>query len=308
MPMLKQTLSRLAGNRLVQKALERNVLVSQYLMGIGAGGGVVSSGERAALDVLRRRHRAPYCIFDVGSNQGQYVKLILANMGAEALSVHCFEPGLETFKTLVSSVQTDSRIKLNNLGIGKNRGEAVLHYDNAGSGLASLTMRKLDHFGIKFTKTESVAVDTIDSYCSDHSINRIHLLKLDIEGHELDALAGASKMLGAKAIDIVTFEFGGCNIDTRSFFQDFWYFFAEVHMRIFRITASGYLFPIQSYKEIDEQFRTTNFIALKNDCLPAAHGASTANRKAARGENIMRSNHLTTGNRTPLARAMGGEA
>jgi hypothetical protein len=29
-----------------------------------------------------------------------------------------------------------------------------------------------------------------------------------------------------------------------------------------RITLSGYLSQINSYKEIDEQFRTTNFIAL----------------------------------------------
>jgi len=71
-------------------------------------------------------------------------------------------------------------------------------------------------------------------------------------------------MFNAKSIDLVAFEFGGCNIDTRTFFQDFWYFFREVHFRIFRITPSGYLYPIESYKEIYEQFRTTNFIAIAN--------------------------------------------
>ena len=107
-------------------------------------------------------------------------------------------------------------------------------------------------------------INTIDNYCSENSIDHIHLLKIDIEGHELDALAGAKEMFALKSIDIVTFEFGGCNIDTRTFFQDFWYFFNEANFKIFRITPSGYLHPLKSYKEIYEQFRTTNFIAVSN--------------------------------------------
>ncbi len=154
------------------------------------------------------------------------------------------------------------RISLNNIGIGKECGEAILHFDSAGSGLASLTKRRLDHFGVDFSKTEKVEISTIDNYCSKNAINHIHLLKLDIEGHELDALAGAKTMLNNKSIDIVTFEFGGCNIDTRTFFQDFWYFFTGLNMTIFRITPSGYLHPIDSYEEIHEQFRTMNFIAM----------------------------------------------
>jgi len=109
-----------------------------------------------------------------------------------------------------------------------------------------------------------VEINTIDNYCSENAINHIHLLKIDIEGHELDALAGAKRMFATKSIDIVTFEFGGCNIDTRTFFRIFWYFFSEVNLKIFRITPSGYLYPIESYKEIYEQFRTTNFITISN--------------------------------------------
>ena len=65
------------------------------------------------------------------------------------------------------------------------------------------------------------------------------------------------------SIDMVTFEFGGCNIDTRTFFQEFWYFFTKNDMDIYRITPSGYLYKLEQYKEIIEQYRTTNFIAIK---------------------------------------------
>ena len=240
-------------------------------MGIGSGGGVSNSGEKAIFNILREKFEPPYCIFDVGSNKGQFLQLALDNMKIDNFSVHCFEPGRETFKMLAENSKGNEKIKLNNIGIGKEKGEAILHFDSAGSGLASLTRRRLDHFNIYFEKSEKVEINTIDNYCMENAINHIHLLKLDIEGHELDALAGARNMFDTKSIDIVTFEFGGCNIDTRTFFQDFWYYFNEINMSIYRITPSGYLYPLQSYKEIYEQFRTINFIAISN----VAHNTTT---------------------------------
>jgi FkbM family methyltransferase len=265
MSLLKSKLSKLFGARFMQDLLETNVRISQSIMGIGSGGGVQSSGEKAIFKVLKRKNQPPYCIFDIGSNKGQFLQLALKNVRDSNFSIHCFEPGRETFKFLVEAAPKDKRIILNNIGIGKESGEAVLHYDSVGSGLASFTKRKLDHFNIDFSETEKVKINTIDNYCKDNLIDHIDLLKLDIEGHELDALAGAKKMFERKSIDIVTFEFGGCNIDTRIFFQDFWYFFNQINFEIFRITPSGYMYPLKSYKEIYEQFRTMNFLACQQN-------------------------------------------
>lgn len=260
------SLIRISGNRIVQKMLQKTVFICQYLMGIGSGSGVLTSGEHIIFEVLAHRCKPPYYVLDVGANKGQFLKLILENVSINDLIIHCFEPGRETFKIISEKTIKDNRIKLNNIGIGSEQGEMTLHYDAPGSGIASLTKRKLDHFGIVFDKSETVQIETIDNYCLANSINRINLLKIDIEGHELDALHGAKRMFGEKAIDIVTFEFGGCNIDTRTFLQDFWYLFVDTNMKLFRITPSGYLFPIESYNEIHEQFRTTNFIAINQLC------------------------------------------
>ena len=56
------------------------------------------------------------------------------------------------------------------------------------------------------------------------------------------------------------FEFGGCNIDTRTYLRDFWYFFTERGFRVHRIGPRARR-EMRQYHEIDEFFVTTNLIA-----------------------------------------------
>lgn len=53
------------------------------------------------------------------------------------------------------------------------------------------------------TEKTLVDVDTIDNFCEANSINAIDILKLDIQGNELEALLGASKMLSRGDIHLV---------------------------------------------------------------------------------------------------------
>ncbi len=72
MRLVKSVLARLSNNRPSQLLLEKVVHISQFLQGIGSGTDVHSSGEAAVLNVMRRHLTAPYYVFDVGANQGQY--------------------------------------------------------------------------------------------------------------------------------------------------------------------------------------------------------------------------------------------
>jgi FkbM family methyltransferase len=236
--------------------------VSQFLMGIGAGSDVDGSGEAAVFRRLPCPTVEPMVVFDIGANMGQFLALAKQQLKEQKAVFHCFEPGATGYAALQSQHAASGDVVLNNCAVGRERGRGELWYDQPGSGLASLTRRDVGHFGIEFGQSESVTITTIDAYCAERAISRIDLLKMDIEGHELDALEGATTMFERRAVGAVLFEFGGCNIDTRTFFRDFWHFFEKHQMRVYRVTPGGFLCPIERYAESLEQFRTTNFLAI----------------------------------------------
>ena len=248
----------------IQKLYLSVVEKLSWNMGLGSGGEVDSSGEEIHSYLLKDFCETPYVIFDVGANQGKYIEMICSNLNNKDYKIHAFEPSNNAFKQLEKNLMRKnlSEIKLNNYGLGRENGSAILYYDKPGSGLASLTKRKLVHFNIDFRYNENIEIDTIDNYVFRHNIDKIDLLKIDVEGHELDVLEGASDFL-KKNVEFISFEFGGCNIDTRTFFQDFYYLFKNYDMSLYRILPRGKIYRIDSYKEIYEHFRTTNYIATR---------------------------------------------
>lgn len=262
MGLYKNFLVKISRNAFVQRLIAKHVRVLNHAMGIGSGGDFCNSGEFVVFDLLSRHCQPPYCIFDVGANKGQFLKFTLEKTKGKDCRIHCFEPSRETFRMLTANSPVDPKIILNNVGLGKERTEMVLYYNAQGAEGASLTKRDLDHYGIRFDQSETVRIETLDNYCQENGIEHIHLLKLDIEGHELDALYGSRNMIAKNAIDIILFEFGGCNVDTRRFFRDYWHFFKDTNMDIYRVAPSGFLIKITKYGEEHEQFLASNFVAL----------------------------------------------
>jgi len=266
MPSIKQLSKRLiakaTGNAPSQVAIQKSIKFFLYLSGTGGGSNVNNSGEAAVLKYLLQKSDPEklLCIFDVGANKGQFLGLVTENLRQQPHVTHCFEPGLTTFNILTGAVAKKTPVILNNFALSKARGKSTLYYDKAGSGLASLTKRDLSHVNKPFESSEDVLVETLDAYCEKNNIAFIDLLKIDVEGHELDVLSGANDMLRHGKIGLITFEFGGCNIDTRTFIKDFFMLFDSLDMQLNKITPSGYIYPIENYTEIQEQFSTANYL------------------------------------------------
>ena len=197
---------------------------------------------------------------DVGGNFGNWTHELKHEIPSAKIVI--FEPSNEAFKSLEARFAKINDVKLINIALGNANKVATLFADKSASGLASLTKRRVDHFGIDFSYEEEIMVSTLDSWLSTDGNGVIpNVLKMDVEGHELDVLEGATKTL--ENIEIVQFEFGGSNIDTRTYFQDFWYFFKEKGFELHRLTPRGPTL-LNNYSENDEVFRPTNYIAVRN--------------------------------------------
>jgi FkbM family methyltransferase len=260
---MKSALKRIANLSICQPLWERLITIALTGMNIGGGGNVDDSGESFVLNHLFSTifKVPPLVVFDVGANIGDYAEHVISRLSPDNLRLYCFEPSASTFATLTNRLSGHQGIHLSNVALGSKEGKLTLYSNAPGSGVASVYNRRLDHFGVTMENTETVKVSTIDAFCDNNNIDFIHLLKLDVEGHELEVLKGTQLLLARNGVGAIQFEFGGCNIDSRTFFQDFYYLLND-RFKIYRVLKHG-LFPIQEYKEIYELFVTTNFLALQ---------------------------------------------
>jgi FkbM family methyltransferase len=173
-------------------------------------------------------------------------------------TVHSFEPSGAAFAKLASTVAGNPRVSVHQLALSDTDGDAILYSNEPGSPLSSLTNRRLDHFGLDFSCQEVVHTNRLESWARALGISAVDVLKLDVEGHELQVLGGSEQFLDS--MRVIQFEFGGCNIDTKTYFQDFWYLLTAAGFHIHRLGPAG-LRAVDRYSERDEVFITTNYFA-----------------------------------------------
>jgi len=202
--------------------------------------------------------RQPKLAIDIGGNVGEYTAELRSKN--PYLEVHIFEPSATNIEKLRGRFEDDSLVRVAPFALGDSAGTTTLFSNKPGSGLGSLTQRRLDHFNISFDTREMVGIIRFEDYWKkDLQSRSLDIVKIDVEGHELTVLNGFG---GALVVTrVLQFEFGGCNIDTRTYFQDFWYFFNDNNFDLYRITPLG-AEKISKYREIDEFFSTTNYIAV----------------------------------------------
>lgn len=257
---IKKIIFPLLGKKKFQPFFEWLNLFSLIGMNISVGADPKDSGEKNALTYINNHYIRlnNIIIFDVGANIGHYTTLIKSIFGEKA-SIHSFEPSKNTFDKLSSNLENKTKIDLHNFGFGNENKNLLLYSNSDESGLASIYKRRLDHFNVEMTPREQIEIKTVDDFCDDFKIDHVHFLKIDVEGHELKVLEGASRMIKSNAIDFIQFEFGGTDIDSRTFFQDFFYLLKDKY-DIYRIVKDG-LYLIGQYKETYEVFLATNYLA-----------------------------------------------
>jgi len=204
-------------------------------------------------------------ILDVGANKGDYSALAASRLGKSSI-IHCFEPSIsheERLRTLQD--QYAGNVLYHPFGLSSNQGSKQLYTDREGSGLASFYDRDIAHYGLSLDQYEVVTTTTLDHWFRSSSVNRITFLKVDVEGHELEVFKGGAHLLSSGLVDALQFEFGGCNIDSKTYFRDFFSLLSMTYeINLFRLAPGKRLVDMNTYSEALECFTWQNIVGFRN--------------------------------------------
>lgn len=228
------------------------------------GMGVWNSGmaERWFIEHYIGRTESPV-IFDVGAHDGSYSRMVLkANPCA---LVYSFEPHPDTFARLIVGCERSGYYP-HNAAVGDHEGTATL-YDYAGgkgSEHASTAAGVIEGIHHGKSVAHEVKLTTIDAFCAAVGIERIHFLKIDVEGTEMAVLRGAERMIKSGNVEVIQFEFNEMNVVSRTFMSDFMKALLPDY-RLFRLLPRG-MYPLDAMRVTErEVFGAQNIVAIKEE-------------------------------------------
>jgi FkbM family methyltransferase len=151
-------------------------------------------------EALERRAIRADVIFDVGVNYG-YTSAWFARW---AQRVYAFEPNPKNQSLIREQlrIRAIDNVELVETAVSDREGEAEFFvkpqdgHHSLGDIGASETIDRI-----------RVPVTTLDRFATERGIDRIGLLKIDVEGYEAEVLRGARELLAARRIDLILFEY-----------------------------------------------------------------------------------------------------
>jgi len=136
---------------------------------------------------------------DIGANIGSYTVLAAAHVGADVIAI---EPVPDTFKKLKANISVNSihkKVNPLNIALGAVKGEVRFTTD----------LDTVNHVATQQDRnTQLVPIDLLDELLID-SDKKPSLIKVDVEGFELEVVKGGLKTLDNKQVKALIMELNG---------------------------------------------------------------------------------------------------
>ncbi len=137
-------------------------------------------------------------IIDVGANRGQFA--IVARQCFPKAKIVSFEPLKEPAILFRRVFQSDPNVTLHECAIGQREEEAIIHVSKAddSSSLLHISSTQTNLFpGTGEKEIRAIQVKPLDSVLRAADIKKPALLKMDVQGFELQALEGCRSLLSS---------------------------------------------------------------------------------------------------------------
>lgn len=188
-------------------------------------------------------------IFDVGANFGvmslQFAKLVPWG------KVYSFEPTFYAFSKLRKNLELNPELAKRIVAIqsfvssSTSEEPGIEAYASWKVGGTVKGVKHQVHGGIA-KSTDGIGAVSLDDFCEQNEIKRLDFIKIDTDGHELEVLKGAKKVI-SKFNPVIIFEVGIYVMEERNIdFSDYLEFFNSLDYSLFnsknskRINAYNY--------------------------------------------------------------------
>jgi FkbM family methyltransferase len=154
---------------------------------------------------LVRQGTIPKTVIDVGANVGQFA-VASARIFPE-VTVHSFEPEPTSLAKLRLNVRNLDCVHVYPVALGKESGEVMFHVNSHSHSSSVLPLGEVHRAAFPCARQIydiKVAMSTLDQELAVVSLEAPVLLKLDVQGYELQVLEGASDTL--RKVDYVLLE------------------------------------------------------------------------------------------------------
>jgi len=151
----------------------------------------LSLGTGSEARLLERLFPPGGTFIDVGANYGFY-SLLASYLGGKESVVCAFEPQPRLAKALEMSKQENqfSQLRIKRMVLGEKPGEVSFFIPDTGSGVGSLFQEHAS--GVRPVIENRVRMETLDTACQIEKLQRVDIVKLDVEGAELAVLKGGA--------------------------------------------------------------------------------------------------------------------
>jgi len=147
-------------------------------------------------------------IFDVGACTGFSALNILNRI--KNVKLHCFEPTQESVVALKKNLSKYKDVTINALALGKESKTCNFYTYGGQENLNRMYKNTSIHGGSKSDDNpaiENIEIVTLDQYCLNKKFDIIDILRIDVNGYDLEVLKGAKNMLEQKKIKYINLSF-----------------------------------------------------------------------------------------------------
>ena len=184
------------------KLIKKFFLLIRYKMWIKG----LLNGVAANVELLPLIHKIKRIntLIDVGSNKGQFILLSLKFF--PDIKVFSFEPIKEILKKQKKFFKFYKKIIYYNLGIGSKNEYSNFFITNRIDSSSFLKINDSKNYNKNYNIIEKreIRIATLDKILKEQKLVRPILMKIDVQGYELEVLRGALKIL--KKIDYLILE------------------------------------------------------------------------------------------------------